>query len=460
MKLKIRRLIYFSFIIIFFIVTPLTLLYTMGYRWNFYKNSLDKIGGLVIRTQPALVNIKINDLKITKKTPWRSNSLLPNLYQISITKPGYQNWQKQLNIRSGETTFAEHIYLFLNPQTPVSIITENIINWSYNDSGHYLIGQTEKDFIIYNLTSGQTEKITSLSADIKQITWSNDKQSALIETEKNFLFWRLAEPKKTINLNSSLQAALAACRWSPGSNDTVTCHDGTNIWQYSVLTNVNNSLLSLQDKIIDFYQTDRNLYYLEKNSLDQNIYLKINTNYPNNNQPDYLLPASSDYEFIRAHGKQVTILDKANEKLYLLNLYDQQDIFNKTSRIISEVKSAFYTDDNTLVYYNNWELWVDKDQRTFLITRQANQITQVLAYPSLNHLLVISQNGIKMIELDNRDKRNTAEIINITGIKKAFINKEADQVLFSIKQSEGLTGLFRVQILATESDVAGPSEKP
>ena len=112
-----RRFTYSLFFTIFFIVSPLLILYSLGYRYNFSTNSIEKNGAFYIKSYPKNANIFINDKKNNKKTPRQILNIKPDNYKLKITKENYLDWKKELAIIEGETTFVENIVLFLEKQT-------------------------------------------------------------------------------------------------------------------------------------------------------------------------------------------------------------------------------------------------------------------------------------------------------------------------------------------------------
>ena len=60
MNLICRRIVYLIFVSAFFIVTPLILMYTQGYRYNFAKSRVQKTGILIISSLPKKAEIYLN----------------------------------------------------------------------------------------------------------------------------------------------------------------------------------------------------------------------------------------------------------------------------------------------------------------------------------------------------------------------------------------------------------------
>ena len=116
MGIALRRVTYSFFLLLFFIVTPLLILYASGFRYNFDIGMIEKTGAFYIKSYPRNAEIYINDLKSKHKTPKQITNLAPGTYTLKITKNNYTPWQKKLSVYSGETTFVEDVVLFLENQ--------------------------------------------------------------------------------------------------------------------------------------------------------------------------------------------------------------------------------------------------------------------------------------------------------------------------------------------------------
>ena len=124
-----RRAVYVFFIIVFLIVTPLIVLYSQGYRYNFKRGKVQKTGILIISSIPKSADIYLNNQLVTQdQTPARLEKLLPADYEIKLAKEGYHNWTKKLQLNENSTTFAEDVILWKN-NWPIQLAPNNIIEW-------------------------------------------------------------------------------------------------------------------------------------------------------------------------------------------------------------------------------------------------------------------------------------------------------------------------------------------
>ena len=118
MERKTRLLIFGACLLLFLIVTPYTLLYSLGYRVDFEKWKILATGGIYVKALPQSVNV-ILDSKISAKTSIFSNSaflqdLLPKKYNLLVWKEGYGDYKKTLEVKEKEVTKLESIILFKN----------------------------------------------------------------------------------------------------------------------------------------------------------------------------------------------------------------------------------------------------------------------------------------------------------------------------------------------------------
>ena len=111
-----RKLVFISFISLFVVLTPLLILYSLGYRYDFSTNNVEKNGAFYIKSYPKGANIYIDNIDTEEKTPRQVTNIKPGLYNLEIKKEKYVPWNKQLYIYPGETTFVEDIVLFLENQ--------------------------------------------------------------------------------------------------------------------------------------------------------------------------------------------------------------------------------------------------------------------------------------------------------------------------------------------------------
>ena len=102
--------------IVFFIAAPYIVFYSLGYRVNFTTWKIHGTGGIYVYAAPEPESILI-DNRAAKNTGLFSTAvfaqnLLPGPHSVLITKEGYHDYQKTLEVKEKEVTKLETVTLF------------------------------------------------------------------------------------------------------------------------------------------------------------------------------------------------------------------------------------------------------------------------------------------------------------------------------------------------------------
>ena len=119
MKRKTRRAFFFVSLLVFIILSWLTVFYALGYKYDFVQNQFFKTGSFEISAS-ANAQIYIND-ELAGTTSFLGNSfsksrLLPRTFTVRVQNEKYQPWQKLVSIEAG--VFTDFPRVVLVPQIP------------------------------------------------------------------------------------------------------------------------------------------------------------------------------------------------------------------------------------------------------------------------------------------------------------------------------------------------------
>lgn len=191
MTKKTRLLILLFCIICFFIIAPVLVAYSMGYRFDFESMKVVGTGGIYVRTFPAAEQIII-DSKISGKPGIFSNaifvqSLLPKDHTVFIKKDGYYDYFKTLPVQEKEVTKLENVILIKKSLIFNSIVDE-IDYFSIAPNNQNVItatiGTKATSFNYFNLNNNQSQVLSvQITGKISEIKWSDDSSKALIKIQ-------------------------------------------------------------------------------------------------------------------------------------------------------------------------------------------------------------------------------------------------------------------------------------
>jgi len=154
-----RRVIFYGFVLIFIIVTPLTILYTSGYSFDLQKMALTQTGGIYLKSTPSGAQVAL-DGKANKTTPKLLPRLLPRQFNVSISQDGFYGWNKKLDVTAGLVTEARNIFLFPK-QIDIQPVQNNVTSTIYS----FLSSFSQKEKFQQARQTASTTKAWTLKDD-------------------------------------------------------------------------------------------------------------------------------------------------------------------------------------------------------------------------------------------------------------------------------------------------------
>lgn len=217
MPIKIRLLLFSFFVALFFILLPVCLVYSLGYRLNTATHRLERLGMLSIRTTPEEASIVLNQKLIAHKTPARIANLFPGSYNVSLSRRGYRSWEGTVRVRPNWVTQLETVNLFPNSQKFHSV-SELIAERAFlSGSGRKMIvyGVLGEDRGLWLLDLFSSEEILILSREAVKaqklepvfrsqnavVHWSRNERALIIQEAGHSFFLDLKKPNQIIPLN-------------------------------------------------------------------------------------------------------------------------------------------------------------------------------------------------------------------------------------------------------------------
>lgn len=116
MTKKTRLIILLVCVASFFVIAPVLVAYSMGYRFDLENMKITSTGGIYVRSFPSPEQVII-DSKIIEKPGMFSNatftqSLLPKDHTVLVKKTGYYDYFKTLPVEENQVTKIENVLLF------------------------------------------------------------------------------------------------------------------------------------------------------------------------------------------------------------------------------------------------------------------------------------------------------------------------------------------------------------
>lgn len=399
MKKAYRQLALFIAIVIFFALGPLLVLYAMGYRFQLGNTETLPVGVVLIETNPRRAQVFIDGL-LLGQTPRSITNLEPGEYQIKVTIPDYEDWQKNIVVDPTSVTELRTIRLF--PKKPeLKTLQGNVQTFTLSPNRNLIATiTTTNELHIIDTQGEQIVPAISLTRPAQQLLWSPDSTSILLRADTQIsiidITKQVAAPRLIPALNQARDIAwdqrvpgrlfyrsaaneLRAYHVNTGSGETIATQSTTfAISSRHILTADDSNtinVLSLQGALID-----RLAVPVEKD-ID-----KL-----------YVTPAG-----------EIAILF-TDQSLALVNEE------KKLSPIANQVKRVGWSPNGQLLFVQTDETAVhvynvaDEGQRhlplekLFLVARQSRPMREIQWFAGGNHLVYQVDDEIHLIEIDTRD---------------------------------------------------------
>jgi hypothetical protein len=94
----------------------MVIFYSEGYSLDWGKKTIVVSGGIYLKSQPPKADIFVNN-KLSGKTNKFVRRLIPEVYEVKISKEEYHSWEKRITVEPGLVTRLDNIFLIpLNPK--------------------------------------------------------------------------------------------------------------------------------------------------------------------------------------------------------------------------------------------------------------------------------------------------------------------------------------------------------
>jgi len=446
-----RNILFIFFILSFFILTPIIILYSFGYKINYswpikYDNILQKTGMFIFKTKPKNTKIYLNG-EIQKNlfnnityTPAKIKNLIPKQYNIKFELDGYWPWEKKLNIYPGIATNAENIILFKNNKE--ELLYNLKINFSsISPNKNYIAIIDDNKLNIFDIENNKQNYLAST-------TISNTKEFvALWSPDSNYLFinntiYYINNSNISIKINKLPNSVIDLFKWENNNNYVNYINENKDIVEFNINNNETKTIFKNieKNKILDYIYFDNKIYIIVEK--DGEINLNI---YEYNNQKiisDFKIPFSNIYSIKNINNNLIAIHDEKNNICYLINNKTPIELYDKFSNI-----KYFDRLNNDIIYTNDFEIFnynIDNKNKTFL-TRISKVINNVLWMPNKNYIIYSTNNTINSLELDDREKHNIIELATCDKINKIFLNNDSNTIYFD-GICKGINGLYKLEI--------------
>ncbi|MEK7110167.1 MAG: PEGA domain-containing protein, partial [Patescibacteria group bacterium] len=159
-----------------------------GYRFNPKKVGIERNGTLIADSRPSGARISLNGTATRRVTPSTIQDLAPGPYTVRYERDGYFAWEKTLDVRAEQVTFADNVRLWRTGDA--RLVTEGRVlalkTTSAQNVAAALIATTtgaEMRFLRGGSLSEQFTQVGLSTSTTPTLAWNDGGNSVLIDYE-------------------------------------------------------------------------------------------------------------------------------------------------------------------------------------------------------------------------------------------------------------------------------------
>lgn len=438
MKKTSRRILFWIFVALFLVTTPVAILYSQGYRFDQYQGIFVHSGSITLKFVPTSVSVYLNGklqsgrgLDIINNST-TLNGLRPGTYSVRLSASGYQDWEKQIDVHSGISS--EFWNIVLAQQNPVTkeLDATNLEKFYPSPFGKK-IALTKKNgtnLEVWSLLIKSNiptlvysgEKMELTGDEFENLEWNYKEQLVILPVlkggKKNYL---IADSELGMNAlflsDLTTLQGLHSVRWSSKEKQTIYFlgkekdSDTQNLYRTDLDT---KEVTLVSQDVVAYDLSGSSLFLVQKN----NIIYKSDLSGKNISQIS-VAPLTTDElgdkSRLIAYDDTREALVAENGRLFVRNNGTEDSI----KKISDNVLSVQFSDDGKkLLFWNKNEInvlflrpWDVQPRRVEneiqQIVRFSTPLDNVFWYRDYEHIFFSAGNKVKIIELDSRDHRTT-----------------------------------------------------
>lgn len=409
-----RRFLVISIAVIYFIVTPALIFYAAGWRYNIRTNNVERVGAILVETEPRGATVILNGTEQTKKTPMTIKNVLADEYTVTITKNGYHDWTTRTEVTSQETSKVTEVHLLKKEATVIHSVAEGVIKGQQSPDQDLIAIYSNTTFSIFQISSLDIILEQKIKKQITEISWAADQKKILLRHNDSSYSLLDTNDKTVKSLDSLYEISIQSAWWSEKEDNVLyaTTEDKLhriNVFQNTIteLTATENIVGITRDYLFQRYNERIRILTLHGE-------LTSNTTMAN----------FSKFTAFNVSKQHILIHDYDNQKLYL---FDRDN--GSLEKLDDVVKNILINQEGLLLYNNDHEIfmWDLELNEKKLILRTSDNISHARWIQSDRYILYQHNTSLQAIEVRGPN-RNTYPIL-IDGVNNIFTTNNGNNAI-------------------------------
>ncbi len=460
-----RRLLFWTFVLVFLVTTSVILFHTFGYRFSFERGIFIYTGSISIKSTPETVDIRIDGELIPQKSLGILNKsihiagLAPGEHFIEVSALNHLPWTKKVVVQSGRSTEFWNVFLPKIDSAPQTVPhTDHTVKLfrALEDGLFAVVKNIGDEYIIDTLDTrtgenGRVLATTEMRFDpenTENIEWAPESHKLIIPLFQKSggarvysVVDRETGTVSDLNTLTALGEPLRAPRWDPTARNFLFFLNGTIL--YRIDTGTPEAVpVVIRENVAAYDISGQNIvYFSSDNGVIYRLPIAKASEAPTQITPMPLpVSTNAEYSLVIYDEDRLTLLERSAGKLTIFNRKIRENPFREIGQNIRGVqfsddgkKLLFFTENEIFTYFcNDWDVQPVREFDTMIqLARFSSPVKNVQWTEDYEHILFSLNGTVKIAELDNRDRRNIADIISYpTNLLQILARFEENQIYF------------------------------
>lgn len=416
MKSGTRALLFIVTVLLFVTSTATLGGYAQGYRIDWEHTRITKTGGFFIKA-PAGSTVTIDEKPLKKVnilgTGILISNLLPREYRISVSKNGYEEWEKLLEVKAGLTTEIRNMILVR--KDPIrEEVSSGVVQFLMAPNKKHIVIKKQDGLWLFDTDKNGEARLTAKTFEIQG--WSPDSKKLLLQEHiGTYVVYRI-ETGIVLPLPRNIEEP----RWHAKDMNAVTFIErgGRDLVMYDLENQISRPLVPT---VASYGFVDSEIVFI-----DERTKTMVRSSIEGGDPRQLTFTPFKDEHIAKGisfyvYGDHVFLLTSAEE---LIRFERETATLEHEASNVTNV--TFSSLGKSLLYTTTNEMWVRyledvlvqpfryKDQKE-LVTRLSEPIQESYWYTKDNeHIIFRLGNVVKITELDARDRRNAVDFVSLT----------------------------------------------
>lgn len=442
---RLHIVVFWTFFVLFLATSASVLFFTFGYRFSFHRGIFIYTGSITVKSNPRSATVSLDGNAVPADMIHNINQsihvtgIMPGEHFLRVSADGFEPWEKKVVVQSGISTEFWNVLLTRSSYDRTRETDGDLVRAFPSPTGKYFAVVGDKGgettiSLVERTTTVSRQVFSSRSyrfdpGDDRNVEWAKNENSLLIPLRSRATDDRAV---MIVDLKTGLATDLKDIavipdpenpRWHPNDDGTFFVLSHGSLLLVDPAAASADRIENIADNVSAYDLSGRSAAVLDRTS---GIVSRIAFGgITGTDRKDITGPIPGAERFSEPYltmydEKRIAVYDRGGTG-YLYN--DDQKLEPSIIPLGTDIRGVQFSDDGkkllfftghdiSVVFARDWDVQpARKDGDILQVARFSSPISEVQWAKDYEHVLFVHDDGLRLAELDNRDRRNIASLL-------------------------------------------------